>query len=302
MIMCKQQKAGMNINNGEAPGDAKMKASYKAGAFFARLKMEKKDPEAAKALKEVTEADVVVVDGTYDHAHMVLELAGIPFVRIGTMDMDAIKLRPDQTLFINCPGQVSATAIRKITTFVNGGGLLITTDWALKHVIEAAFPETMKYNLRPTQDEVVRINVLDPDNPILDGFLEDGMDPLWWLEGSSYPIVVLDEKKVNVLVESKELKDKYGEAPVICEFSWGEGRVVHMISHFYLQRSETRDKKDIAKASSLMSEAEFAQAPKGIQDAMGEMPAAQYTAAQSSVSFISKNIALQKKKSMKKKG
>ena len=300
--MCQQQTADGPFTKGEAPGDAKMKASYRAGAFFTRLKMEKKDPESAKALKEVTEADVVVVDGTYDHAHLVLELAGIPFVRISTMDMDSIKLRPDQTLFINCPGQVSDKAVRKITTFVNGGGLLITTDWALKHVIERAFPKTMKYNERPTQDEVVRINVLDPENPILDGFLEDGMDPLWWLEGSSYPISVLDEKKVNVLVESKEIQEKYGEAPVICEFSWGEGRVVHMISHFYLQRSETRDKKDMAKASTIVSEAEFAQAPESIKSLMAEMPAAQYTAAQSSMSFISKNIAMQKKKSMKKKG
>ena len=298
--MCQQQKADMNFK-GEAPGEAKMKASYKAGAFFSRLKMEKKDPESAEALKEVTEADVVVVDGTYDHAHMVLELAGIPFARISTVDMDGIMLRPDQTLFINCPGMVSEKAVRKIMTFVNGGGLLITTDWALKHVIEAAFPDTMKYNERPTQDEVVRINVLDPDNPILDGFLEEGMDPLWWLEGSSYPITVLDKKKVNVLVESKEIEKKYGEAPVICEFTWGEGRVVHMISHFYLQRSETRNKKDMAMASSLVSEAEFAQAPGDIQAAMGGMAASEYTAAQSSVTFISKNIAMQKKKSMKKK-
>ncbi|MDP7266314.1 MAG: hypothetical protein QGH39_12235 [Candidatus Thermoplasmatota archaeon] len=300
--MCQQQKMDMNINSGETPGEAKMKASYKAGAFFTMLKMEKKDPESAKALKEVTEADVVVVDGTYDHAHLVLELAGIPFVRINTANMDTIKLRPDQTLFINCPGQVSDMAIRKIVTFVNGGGLLITTDWALKHVIERAFPKTMKYNQKPTQDEVVRINVLDPENPILDGFLEEGMDPLWWLEGSSYPIVVQDKKKVNVLVESKELEGKYGEAPVICEFSWGEGRVVHMISHFYLQRSETRDKKDMAKASSLVSKSEMAMAPGEIQAAMGGMAASEYTAAQSSVSFISKNIAMQKKKSMKKKG
>jgi len=299
--MCQQQKADMNINIGDAPGEAKMKASYKAGAFFSRLKMEKKDPESAEALKEVTEADVVVVDGTYDHAHMVLELAGIPFARISTAAMNTIKLRPDQTLFINCPGTVSEKAVRKIMTFVNGGGLLITTDWALKHVIEPAFPDTMKYNERPTQDEVVRINVLDPDNPILDGFLEEGMDPLWWLEGSSYPITVLDKKKVNVLVESKEIEKKYGEAPVICEFTWGEGRVVHMISHFYLQRSETRNKKDMAMASSLVSEAEFEQAPGEIQAAMGGMAASEYTAAQSSVTFISKNIAMQKKKSMKKK-
>jgi hypothetical protein len=66
---------------------------------------------------------------------------------------------------------------------------------------------------------------------------------VWWLEGSSYPIQILDKKKVKVLVRSDELKRRYGHDPVIVSFEWGEGIVYHMISHFYLQRSETRTKK-----------------------------------------------------------
>ena len=67
--------------------------------------------------------------------------------------------------------------------------------------------------------------------------------PVWWLEGSSYPIEILDKKKVKVLVRSEELKRRYKHDPVIISFEYGKGVVYHMISHFYLQRSETRTKK-----------------------------------------------------------
>ena len=54
---------------------------------------------------------------------------------------------------------------------------------------------------------------------------------------------VLDKKKVKVLVRSDELKRRYKHDPVIISFEWGKGIVYHMISHFYLQRSETRTQK-----------------------------------------------------------
>ena len=48
---------------------------------------------------------------------------------------------------------------------------------------------------------------------------------------------------MKVLVRSDELKKRYKHDPVIVSFEYGEGIVYHMISHFYLQRSETRTKK-----------------------------------------------------------
>ena len=79
----------------------------------------------------------------------------------------------------------------------------------------------------------------------LAGFLDQEKDaaPVWWLEGSSYPIQILNKRKVKVLVRSEELKKRYKHDPVIISFEWGKGVVYHMISHFYLQRSETRTQK-----------------------------------------------------------
>ena len=44
----------------------------------------------------------------------------------------------------------------------------------------------------------------------------------------------------KVLITSRELGEKYGERPVAVWFRWGEGDVFHMISHYYLQRTEER--------------------------------------------------------------
>ena len=81
----------------------------------------------------------------------------------------------------------------------------------------------------------------------------DGQDdPQWWLEASSYPISVVDAERVKVLITSRELGEKYGERPVAVWFRWGEGDVFHMISHYYLQRTEERTARHRGKAEALL--------------------------------------------------
>lgn len=96
-----------------------------------------------------------------------------------------------------------------------------------------------------TRDEVVGIQVNDPTNPIVAGFLPAAqhVDPQWWLESSSYPIEIVDAQRVRVLIKSNELNQKYNSYAVLITFDCGKGNVIHMISHFYLQRSETRDER-----------------------------------------------------------
>lgn len=92
---------------------------------------------------------------------------------------------------------------------------------------------------------MVGIQVYDPTNPIVAGFIPAAQhaDPQWWLEVSSYPIEIVDGQRVRVLIKSNELHEKYNAAPVLVTFDCGKGNVIHMISHFYLQRSETRSER-----------------------------------------------------------
>ncbi len=302
-------KSFQNIQSKGAPKNVdkdderynQMKDSYEVSSWYAKAKLRNDEPEMAAALDKVEESNVIVVQGGYDNCEFVLRLADIPHVVINEHAAETVNYRPDQTVFINCPGDIRDKAIRKLVTFVREGGLLITTDWALQNVLEKGFPDKVKYNQKPTGDEVVRITVKDPDNPIVKGFLEADGEPLWWLEGSSYPIEILDKKNVKVLVYSNELKTKYGESPVIVEFEHGDGKVIHMISHFYLQRTETRDKKDKMAASTSVEGKYYEMAPEAMKEKFKSVDTASFKSAQSSVDFIQKNIAAQKMKSMKKK-
>jgi hypothetical protein len=193
--------------NQKGPGDEKMQSAYKFANVLIRDRLRKESEDYIKILEGIEESDVISVDGTYDHIHLVLELSNIPFKRISPADLNTIKLRPDQTIFVNCASNFDNQAARVLSSFVANGGLLITTDWALSNVLEVAFPGYVRYNKKPTRDEVVRIEVLDREDPVLTGFFDEEKDttPMWWLEGSSYPIEIIDKDKVKKLIISKEL-------------------------------------------------------------------------------------------------
>lgn len=52
-----------------------------------------------------------------------------------------------------------------------------------------------------------------------------------------------------MLTGPKALGQQWGESPVLVKFGYGKGTVYHMISHLYLQRTETRDGIQLGAAS-----------------------------------------------------
>ena len=230
-----------------------MTSSYRIAQELFKDRLRKQSPETLELLDDIHAADVIVVRGTYDHIEQVLDAADTPYTLVQPEMMDKAKLRPDQVVFINCPGNLNKKGLRRLESFVWAGGFLFTTDWALRHVIELAFPGLIAFNDHPTLDEVVRIEILDREDTILQSILDEQDDPQWWLEGSSYPIHILDPERVRVIIQSKELELRHGEAPVFISFEYGEGQVYHMISHFYLQRSETRTARHAAPSTDYLA-------------------------------------------------
>ena len=180
--------------------------------------------------------------------------------------------------------------------------MLVTTDWALKNVLEHIFPDKAKFNSITTGDDVVRVVFEDVKDTFLDGLLDPNDEPVWWLEGSSYPIKILDENSVTTLVSSKEMKKKYGESPIVVTFEEGLGKVYHMTSHFYLQRTETRSKRHQEKGTNYA-------AMKGIKEdsfsedelqALGEVNTAQVESAYTSTRTLSNMVMEQKKRVVKR--
>jgi hypothetical protein len=230
------------------------KRAYGAGAEITKDRMLREAPLDAEALSRIEAADVLVVPGIYDRVELVLGALETPYTSVEAGALLGVQLRPEQLVVVNCPGHLPGPAAGHLREFVAAGGSLFTTDWALRHVLEPAFPGVVAFNERPTRDDVVRIEIREHDNPFLEGVMDGADDPVWWLEGSSYPIRVLEQERVDTLIASAELEAKYGEAPVAVMFRHGQGEVFHMISHYYLQRTELRNRRHQQPATAYAAE------------------------------------------------
>jgi hypothetical protein len=116
-----------------------MADAYELGSAMAREQLSAEDK---KALDEIGNDTVIVVPGTYDHIHQVLASLKIPFTTVQQHELLTYPLRPeDQTVYVNCASAFPAEVAHRLRQFVNDGGQLITTDWALKNVLEVAFGE-----------------------------------------------------------------------------------------------------------------------------------------------------------------
>ena len=228
--------------------------AYQVAQEMIRDRLQDVDESAAKEWDAVHENEVIVTRGSYDYIERVFSQMDMPHKVVAPMAFDAFGPSSEQIVFLNCPGAVSEDGVRNLVRFVEQGGFLFTTDWALKHVIEPGFPGTIRYNGKATGDEVVRVEIDAKEDPFLQSLISEEDDPQWWLEGSSYPIEILEKDRVEVLVQSREVKDKYGESPVFTSFDYGKGKVYHMISHFYLQRTETRTERHRRASSAYMEE------------------------------------------------
>jgi hypothetical protein len=289
---------------GEPMTEDVMKRAYRVARELLWDRLNDTSPGTTEILKQVHQADLIVVPGQYDHIESVLDITGMPYSVLTPGRLEGAKLRPDQIVFVNCPGQVSPKAVRKLTKFVHDGGFLFTTDWALKHILEPGFPGYVQYNQRPTGDEVVRIEILDREDGFLMSILDSEDDPLWWLEGSSYPIQILKPDKVRVLIRSKEIRERHGEEPVFISFEYGEGVVYHMISHFYLQRSETRTARHAKPSTEYVMSKGVEQAAMWKYQELGaeEITTSQLQSALASQSTIVGIVLLKKARDRQRKG
>jgi hypothetical protein len=278
-----------------------MQQAYKASSKILEKRMQKERPLDLEILKKVDESSIIIVAGVYDKIELVLDLINIPYVLIQPGDFDKINLRSDQILIINCPGEITE-GLSKIKDFVKKGGFLFTTDWALLNVLEKIFPELVRYNEKPTADDCVRVEVVDKSNKFLEGLFQGEADPIWWLESSSYPIEILDSEKVKVLVTSREMKEKYGEAPIVITFNFGDGgTVLHMTSHYYLQKSELRTKRHKSTAKEyLVSEMGFSDKEADDIEELDGLSLGEAENAYSTTQFIS-NVIVEQQKKVKKR-
>lgn len=227
-------------------------------AYEATSKKVRESFEVSGTSGDFSGGEILVTLGCYDKVQQVLDYLELPYQTMPCKIVNQLAYRADQVLIVNCPGQFDAEGIAALRNFVKVGGTLITTDWALKEVLEKAFPGVMKFNGKSTTDDVVTVSWIDPDSVYTRGVEVKDHDIQWWLEGGSYPIEILDPR-VRVLMKSEAMGQKYKDDVLVAKFAYGEGTVFHLTSHYYLQRSQG-DKSQKNKATSGPGASEMAAA------------------------------------------
>jgi len=136
-------------------------------------------------------------------------------------------------VYVNCHSSYPKGAAENIAKFVKAGGQLITTDHVLHNLLHDAFPGYLIHKGGSTGDMKVPIKCNEDEkaDEVLKSFVGEKE---WWLAGGSHPITIENTKEVKVLISQTD------GSPILVRFSYGEGTVYHMISHFYLQNSQTR--------------------------------------------------------------
>jgi hypothetical protein len=208
-----------------------MEKAYQLAAAAVRQRLAEQHAADLEVLDQVRERDVSVFTGTYDSVQEVLRRLHVPF----TLDPSPAKLSGG-IVFANCSSEGKPKLVQRVEPFVREGGWLVSSDWSLQNVVQAAFPGTVREKPgKNTGNEVVAVE------PALDSVWSEvvvlGADPQWWLESSSYPIEVLDGERVRVEAASHELLVRYGAPAVAVRFDWERGHVYHVISHFWLKQS-----------------------------------------------------------------
>lgn len=206
-----------------------------------------------RAFKRLPAKQAVVVQGCYDHTERVLDALELSFTAVSPEHLASLELPVDHPVFVNCPGNIPSDGIQWLRRRVEvEGGCVVTTDWALRNCIEPAFPGFIEYNGRSTTDDVVSVTVAPQGMAMLGDLISPNDDPRWWLEGSSHPIRLLDADRVDVLIDSEEMKAKYGDGSIVVRFKPGKGTVYHMVSHAYLQRTKAKTTRQEASASEFL--------------------------------------------------
>lgn len=182
---------------------------------------------------------VLVVRGVYDHAEKVLGLLDQSHRVVSVEDLELLTLDADGFILFACGDEEpSAESVQHLRAFVEAGGFLCTTDWALESVVLRAFPGKLR-SLHAgkkgiaTRNEQVTFRLPSPAHPLVRGLREAEDGARWWIEDSAYPLEVVDTKGVTVLVESEEFRRRYRSGLLAVHFKVGKGEVLHLVGHVW---------------------------------------------------------------------
>ncbi len=237
-----------------------MQESYRAAGLILKAEAAN-DPALRQRFQALAERKPLVISGQHDHIDVLFKHLGILYELVNWERLGEHDLTPSQPVFINCGSFTpsSRDLEMKLHDYVEQGGILTTTDWCLKYVLESVFPGFVRSTGEKTEAENESFPIqVDPSVNI--------EAASWFVERSSFPLEIMAKEKVKALFTSREFGDKYHCDPSLAViFPIGQGMIIHYVSHLYAQLVEIRNAQDASSSIAYAQE-------KGIDPAvLGEL-------------------------------
>ncbi len=235
---------GSNLDEAFGKGDAERANAAAAG----KLNGDPFTRSLVNGLKlRTNEKNVRVVKGDYDQAELVMEALGLRHGWIDGREMSHEGVGPEvRAIFFNCTGRPAPReALTNLARWVEDGGWLFTSDWAVDLVLDKGFPGYVKpmhagVRMVMTPDETITFTIAPGKHLLLAGLPPEAETSRWWLEDSSIPFTIEKPEAVEVLAQSADLERKHGSKFVAVTFPYGKGRVVHVLGHMFQKEGNLR--------------------------------------------------------------
>lgn len=181
---------------------------------------------------KVSRDEIVEVKGEWDDCQHTLHSFGLPCTRVSVNKLGNMNLDKAKIVVVNCAGELGNDAIMNLRRFVEMGGYLLTTDWALSGVVQRAFPGYVEWNGGYTEDTLVDAVAVDTEDAEL--FANTPPSAHWKLVKKSQLVKISRWGSVHVLARSRMLmrEDPAGLGILAFLMEHGRGQVLHLVGHF----------------------------------------------------------------------
>src|SRR5205814_4272729 len=121
-------------------------------ALAVRERFAEQHPEYLETLNRIGRGDIATLSGDFDQVEKVLDCLRVPVTVNPNVERTRAKM-----VFANCSGSCKTGVPKTLARRVQEGMWLASSDWALHHVLEPAFPGMVRWTKRTTGSQVVSV-------------------------------------------------------------------------------------------------------------------------------------------------
>ena len=231
----------------EAPFDTgNSRAMCKLAAQYVRPLHRHEAREDAARLKQMKRGSILVVRGSFDHIGQTLDALRVPYTRVEPYRLKPETFKQHRIVLWGCGEPIQPSKMRRLTTalrrFVQRGGHLYTTDWAVQQVIGTIAPKYLSTPGPEGRTEEVVLEAEAPraaaDHPLLRGVLRPDVKTKVWFERAWFPASrgTAAPRSMKTLLVAPQLRELFQKDPMIAvTFPLGKGHVLHVVPMSYQQ-------------------------------------------------------------------